>query len=214
MATSRAASPTDSGLIFLPQCTNASKSCPLKKTTPFVTASGDYLSVLMSLWLPRYGWTILIPLIVCAAIGVVIDERFLLIALMLLFIVVPMLMSFLYTYYMLTPEARRAVLRKEVEIRDGESLRLIYLPREKTTGGDEKSASRRMLLPIAREEERDEPEIKEIVPGPELIPWSDILRVKYTARFRVYILRGPRLNFLLIPHTSIPREELNPDVAN
>lgn len=185
----------------------------MKKTTPFVTASGDYLSVLMSLWLPRYGWTILIPLIVCATIGVVIDERFLLIALMLLFIVVPMLMSFLYTYYMLTPEARRAVLRKEVEIRDGESLRLIYLPREKT-GEDEKSASRRMLLPIAREEERHEPEIKEIVPGPELIPWSEILKVKYTARFRVYILRGPRLNFLLIPHASIPREELNPDAAN
>ncbi len=85
------------------------------KTSPFVTTSGDYLSTLMKLWIPKYGWTVALPLLVCAVIGATIDVRFLFIALMLLFIVVPMLMSFLYTYYMLTPEARRAVTRKEVE---------------------------------------------------------------------------------------------------
>lgn len=181
----------------------------MKKTLPFVTNSGDYLSVLMSLWLPRYGWMILVPLTVCAAIGFISDERFLLIALMLLFIVVPMLMSFLYTYYMLTPEARRAVLRKEVEIREGESLRLVYLPKEKTDD-DAKAASKRMLLPIAREEDREEPEVREIIPDPELIPWSDVIRVKFTARFRVYILKGERLTFLLIPHSAVPRAAAEP----
>lgn len=183
----------------------------MKKTHPFVTASGDYLSVLMSLWLPRYGWIILIPLVACAAVGIVYDERFLLIALMLLFIVVPMLMSFLYTYYMLTPEARRAVLRKEVEIRDGESLRLVYLPKEKPDDG-KKDESRRMLLPIAREEERNPEPVKEIIPDPELIAWSDVIRVRFTSRFRVYVLRGPRLSFLLIPHSAIPRTEAEKSV--
>ncbi len=165
----------------------------------------------MSLWLPRYGWTILVPLVVCAAIGVLSDVRFLLIALMLLFIVVPMLMSFLYTYYMLTPEARRAVTRKEVEIIDGQSIRLRYLPPEEKEADEQRDRSRRMLLPIAREEERREEALVVPVPDPETISWEDVLAVKYTSRFRVYILKAERLAFVLIPHSAMPRVEIQAD---
>lgn len=146
------------------------------RTLPFTTRAGDYLSVLLSLWFPRYGWMLMIPIAVCALVGIVYDERFLLIALMLVFIVIPMLSSFLYPYYMLTPEARRAVVRKEVEIVEGKHLRLVYL-REEGDSTDSRP-----------------------VPEPETIPWGDVIRVKYTARFRVYILKAPRLSFLLIPH--------------
>lgn len=177
----------------------------MTRTRPFTTRSGDYLSVLLSLWLPRYGWTVFIPIVICLVIGAIYDERFLLIALMLLFIVIPMLSSFLYPYYMLTPEARRAVHRKEVEIAEGSHIRLIYLPDE------EKSDShKRELLPLERDEGQAESirEHKWPVPQPEEIPWSDVVRVKYTPRFRVYILKAPRLTFLLIPHESfLPMKE-------
>lgn len=177
----------------------------MKKTLPFTTTSGDYLSVLISLWLPRYGWTIVVPLLVCAVVGFLFDARFLFIALMLLFIVVPMLMSFLYTYYMLTPEARRSVLRKEVEISEGESLRLVYLPKEESELEKEKDKSRRMLLPIADKEDREEERREEPLPDPETIGWSEVLGVKYTSRFTVYLLKGEWLTFLLIPHSAMPR---------
>lgn len=135
------------------------------------------------------------------------DERFLLVALMLLFIVVPMLMSFLYTYYMLTPEARRAVLRKEVEISEGESLRLIYLPPEESEN-ERRKRTKRIELPVggSREEEKPLPPLP--LPVPETIRWEDVIGVKYTARFIVYLINGPRLNFILIPHSAIPREAI------
>lgn len=160
----------------------------------------------MHLWLPRYGWTLLLPILLCTAVGLIFDERFLLIALMLVFIVVPMLMSFLYTYYMLTPEARRAVIRKRVEIDDNNSLRLVYLPEEKKEGADGvKPASERTLLPIASDKERA-PMPPLPVPDPETIPWTDIIAVKSTSRFRVYLLKGPRLNFVLIPWEALRPE--------
>ncbi|MDE5827122.1 MAG: hypothetical protein K2H57_06100 [Duncaniella sp.] len=177
----------------------------MKKTRPFVTTSGDYLSVLISLWLPRYGWTILLPIVLCAVCGFMFDERLLLVALMLLFIVVPMLMSFLYTYYMLAPEARRAVVRKEIEITEGESIRLIYLPSEEPED-DRRGRSRRMELPVGNRKEDEKPLPPLPVPAPETIGWDDVTGVKYTSRFTVYLLRGPRLNFLLIPHSAMPRE--------
>lgn len=160
----------------------------------------------MHLWLPRYGWTLLLPILLCTAVGLIFDERFLLIALMLVFIVVPMLMSFLYTYYMLTPEARRAVIRKRVEIDDNNSLRLVYLPEEKKEGADGvKPASERTLLPIASDKEcAPLPPLP--VPDPETIPWTDIIAVKSTSRFRVYLLKGPRLNFVLIPWEALRPE--------
>lgn len=177
----------------------------MKKTNPFVTTSGDYLSVLLSLWLPRYGWLVITPILVCGVLGAVFDGRLMLVALMLLFIVVPMLMSFLYTYYMLTPEARRAVVRKTVEIDEGRSIRLTYLPDEKRE--DAKNRSKRMLLPIAKDEEA-EPQMPALpVPDPEKIDWSEVIGVKYTSRFTVYLLRGVRLTFLLIPHSAFQSVE-------
>ncbi|MCM1075843.1 MAG: hypothetical protein NC411_00605 [Bacteroides sp.] len=176
----------------------------LKKTIPFVTTSGDYLSVLLSLWLPRYGWLVILPIAAFAACGVMFDVRFLLVALMLLFIVVPMLMSFLYTYYMLAPEARRAVIRKEVEISEGEFLKLTYLgPEEKDEAAQRNS--KRMLLPIA-EEKDDDPLPPLPVPAPEKIGWDDVIATRSTSRFMVYIIKGPRLNFILIPHSAFMRK--------
>lgn len=150
----------------------------------------------MGIWIPRYGWTVALPLIACAAIGVFIDTRFLLVALMLLFIVVPMVMSFLYTYYMLTPEARRAITRKEIVIDEDNEMKLIYLPPEQPTLKEPK---------LGEEYNADNIEVKSFVPDPETIKWKNIKSVKYTTRFVVYILDTPRLQFILIPYAALPR---------
>lgn len=162
-------------------------------TQPFTTSSGDYLFTLMCLWVPHYGWTVAVPVVLFAVVGVLWDVRFLLISLMLLFIVVPMLMSFLYIYYMLTPEARMAVIRKTVEIDEGHSLRLVYLPPEQ---------------PVSAQRHGDDSPGEDIfahVPEPETIGWDEIKKVKYTSRFVVYIFHAPRLRFLLVPYTAFKK---------
>ncbi|MDE6860795.1 MAG: hypothetical protein K2J65_10345 [Duncaniella sp.] len=166
----------------------------MTETAPFTTTSGDYLSTLLGLWLPRYGWAVALPLVLCAIAGIMFDERFLFIALMLLFIVIPMLMSFLYTYYMLTPEARRAVTHKIVEIDEGKSLRLVYLPPEKPV----------YRTPLLGQDNPPE-EVVFPVPAPETIAWDKIRRVKYTSRFVVYILHAPRLQFVIVPYTALKK---------
>lgn len=112
------------------------------RTAPFRTVSGDYFAVLLSEWIPRYGWTVLIPVLATAGYGCLShDERWLLVALMLVFIVAPMVMSFLYTYYMLAPEARRTILCKTVEIYPGSHISLRYVaPEEETPAGDDKKS--------------------------------------------------------------------------
>lgn len=159
-------------------------------TLPFTTTSGDYLSVLLGIWLPRYGWTLILPTLLCLGIGTLTgDERFLLLALMLLFIIAPMLMSFLYTYYMLTPEARRAVALKRVDISPKGDMTLTYL-KEVDEGDD-----------------ADEKHYEEL--SKEEIPAGKIIRVKYTSRFRVYVIEAPRLQFILVPHESVIRQSPN-----
>lgn len=157
------------------------------ETNPFTTRSGEYLSTLISLWLPRHAWKIAVPLASLAAAGIIIpDERLLLVALMLLFIVIPMGMSFLYTYYMLTPEARRAILPKQVVIDEGRSLTLRYLPEEKP-----------------EEEKDDTPHFK--IPDDEVIDWKDIRKVKYTSTAYVYVLNTPRLQFIIVPYLAVKK---------
>lgn len=147
-------------------------------TEPFTTTSGDYMKCLLALWLPRYGWWLPVILAVFTGIGVTIgDVRYLIIALIIIFVGCPMLMSRLYIYYMLTPEARRAVLRKQVEIIENRQLTLTYLP------VDEDDDHR--------------------LPQPETIPWSEIKTILRIGAFRVYILRTPRLSFILIPYSVL-----------
>ncbi len=177
-------------------------------TAPFSTRPGDYLSVLLSLWLPRYGWMVLSPILLCVVVGCVIDVRFVLIAVMLVFIVIPMLSSFLYPYYMLTPEARRAVLRKQVLISEGNSLMLIYLPEDSPSESRDELEAEDCCSPQSEENAGESRHNREALPQSPLppseeIPWSEIKSVKISSRYRVYILATKRLSFILIPHEAI-----------
>ncbi len=41
------------------------------------------------------------------------------------------------------------------------------------------------------------------LPQPETIPWSEIKTILRIGTFRVYILRSPRLSFILIPYSML-----------
>lgn len=68
-----------------------------------------------------------------------------------------------------------------------------------------------MLLPIAKDD-KAEPQMPALpIPDPEKIDWSEVIGVKYTSRFTVYLLRGARLTFLLIPHSAFQSVEKKND---
>lgn len=148
------------------------------------SSNSDYLLTLLWLWLPGRGWFIAAPVIVCAAVGVVVDVRWLIVALALVLVVAPMLMAFFYIYYMLTPEARRAALPRVLEVVPGKEIRIHYhnSPAQSGQNGND---------------DEDRPPLR--LPPDETIPWS---QVKGTWRRRgrtVYLLRGPRIQFIIAP---------------
>ena len=67
-----------------------------------VTA-GCYMKKLCGLFLADNWLWMLAPVAVCAVLAVWIDVRFVIVALMVLFIVLPMILSLLYFYYGLSP---------------------------------------------------------------------------------------------------------------
>jgi hypothetical protein len=62
-------------------------------------------------------WLIL-PVAVCGILAIFIDVRFVIVAMMVLFIVLPMILALLYFYYGLSPEARWSIMEKTAVIND------------------------------------------------------------------------------------------------
>lgn len=183
--------------------TESSQNDDVIITGQFRTTSGDYFAVLLSEWLPRYGWTLFIPILATAGFGCLRhDERWLLVALMLVFIVAPMVMSFLYTYYMLAPEARRAVLCKRVEIAAGRYLKLVYEQPDKDESGECETQTQTHDGNSTQKRAEDNDAYAPLPPA-EIIEWSDVVRIRRTSRFMVYFLRGERMQFILIPHSAL-----------
>jgi hypothetical protein len=56
------------------------------------------------------------PVAVCAVLAVWIDVRFVIVALMVLFVVLPMILSLLYFYYGFSPEARWSIMEKTADV--------------------------------------------------------------------------------------------------
>lgn len=65
------------------------------------------------------------PVAVCAVLAVWIDVRFVIVALMVLFVVMPMLLALLYFYYGFSPEARWSIMEKSATV-DGQSITLHF----------------------------------------------------------------------------------------
>ena len=60
----------------------------------------------------------LAPVAVCGILAVWVDVRFVIVAMMVLFIVLPMVLALLYFYYGLSPEARWSIMEKTVTLNE------------------------------------------------------------------------------------------------
>jgi hypothetical protein len=60
-----------------------------------------------------------LPVALCGMLAYFIDVRYIIVAMMVLFIVLPMLLALLYLYYGLSPEARWSIMEKSVDIDNG-----------------------------------------------------------------------------------------------
>ena len=145
-------------------------------TTEFTTSPGTYLRCLLGMWFKRYGLWVAITVLVSAVLGVTYDLRFVIVTLMLVMIVMPMLLSYIYIYYMLAPEARRAIMPMRVEMHNDGSMTLTYM----ADAIDGKPPH-----------------------APETISAADIRGLHTWHSYRVVVMRAKRMSFMLIPMSAI-----------
>lgn len=85
--------------------------------------AGRYMRHLFSMFLVDNWLWMILPVAICAILAIWLDVRFIIVALMVLFIAMPMILSLLYFYYGFSPEARWSIMEKTIAIeREGATL--------------------------------------------------------------------------------------------
>lgn len=138
--------------------------------------------MILLFWGLRYGWLLILPIAVAIIAGLGIDLRWLIVGLAGIFIICPMILSMIYIYYMLTPEATRSLKLKTVTITSECDAEIIYFKEIQS--------------------EDDNNEIYEET-SREIIPTSEIKRIYKVGRYTVMSLRASHLTLLIIPNNQI-----------
>lgn len=113
------------------------------------------------------------------------DLRWALVALMLLFVVMPMALLLVYFSYVLRPDVARAVLPHRLTIEPGRSVTIEYLPDEAMVAdrgddadtGNDKCASKHT---VPAEDSARPPRC---LPPDETIPWERVTLLRHTPRY-------------------------------
>ena len=83
-----------------------------------MVSPGCYMRHLSLMFLADNWLWMCLPVAVCAVLAVWIDVRFVIVALMTLFVALPMVLALLYFYYGFSPLARWSIMEKKAAIND------------------------------------------------------------------------------------------------
>lgn len=92
---------------------------------PFKIDSGAYAGILVKQYLAKMWWIYSLPAVIFIILGVN-DIRFLLLALIYVFLVTPMIMAFALTMYGLVHESKYSILRKSV-VADADGMEFTFI---------------------------------------------------------------------------------------
>ena len=154
------------------------------KTNAFNTTSNQYTQSVLLLILSHWWWVPMLLILVCALLSVTVNPSFVFVALILIFIIVPTVLMFIYFHQSTTQEARIALLKKVLII-----------------GNDGINIDFNSINKVRYEVNE---EVKEtITPKPLFIARSEIKKVEYTGyNIRLY-LKGGKYKFITIPINEI-----------
>ena len=85
-------------------------------TKECMVSPGTYMRHLSLMFLADNWLWMCLPVAVCAVLAVWLDVRFIIVALMVLFVALPMVLALLYFYYGFSPEARWSIMEKNAAI--------------------------------------------------------------------------------------------------
>lgn len=86
-------------------------------TRIYIVSPARYVARIMSMWMTRYGWILIIPFGFCGCMAFFRWE-WIVVGLALFLLVYPFILSFMYFKYGLSPESRRAIQPRRITFDD------------------------------------------------------------------------------------------------
>lgn len=136
-------------------------------------SANSYLYHLISLWCKRNWWYIAITELAFIIAGLVLDIRYILVALILTVFIIPTLMMFIHIYYGLSDEVRFAIIPHFLSMSE-KGITITF------EAYDEYS----------------------IIPGPYTLPWNEITSVSYRSSAMLYHLSGSHYKIIVVPYSA------------
>lgn len=146
------------------------------ETGPFSITGGQFARMLMSWHLRKMWWAYACPVTLCAGASFA-DIRFLLVALMMVFIMAPMALFFVYINYGFDAVNRYNVLHKRLIANANDGIRLII---------DDEYGLKNPVIDFA---------------------WNEVERRRTDAGCMVLVLRAVRYRFIAIPLDTFANEK-------
>lgn len=143
----------------------------------FCISSSEYSHILVSRYLASVWWAYAIPGLALIGLGFA-DIRFLFLAAIYIFLVIPAFAAFSLITYGLIPESRLSIIPHRLDI-DEEGLTFSFPNQENP----------------------------ESIVQTQRILWSEIARINPTAKRLILCLKNGRLRFIVIPYTAFSSPE-------
>ncbi len=150
----------------------------IMETEIFKVSPSIYMRTLMAMWIKRNWWAIALPVAACIALALTVDVKFVYVALMMVFVVIPPIMMIVYFYHALSPESRMSILLHKLTL-DDNGITVTYEPIDEDTPA----------------------------PRPATLAWSEIKCVTYSRNAMVYRLTSGRYSILYLPYASFASKE-------
>ncbi len=99
-------------------------------TSPFKTSSAAYTATALKQVALKWWWIIALPVLAFCILAMLLDLKWLFVALIFLFLITPFFVAHAYFSRLLTREARLAVLTKEMHIIPGDKITVTYVNEE------------------------------------------------------------------------------------
>ena len=160
------------------------------ETAVYRIAPSAYAGHVIRMWLRDILVVGALPVSASIIVGAVLDLRFLFVAVILVFLIAPLIMSTVYYYHALSPEASMSILPHRIIF--GEKSLTIKYEREPS---DEDAQSEET-------ETTTEPKVR----PDDTIPLNDIKKASRHGSDILLNLTGGKYRILVIPINAIPRE--------
>lgn len=137
----------------------------------------QYAIALMRIWIRHnWPWAFALPILAVAIAVATLSVRYLLIAVVLVCLVFPHMIAWVYYYHALSPNSRMSILPHTIQVNDS-GITLTYVPKQ------------------TQEQEQEQ----HTMPKPDYIPAKQIKKITYTNTLTIVHLTSGRYNIIAFP---------------